>query len=79
MANPVPFIFQFVGGWVSIQTKVSLWAIARGYPSYGDKPLLYRFEGWGTVGFWPPKLACNVKYFPEDGSGVVDAGRFVAD
>ena len=75
--NPVPLVYQFVGGWVRIQAKVNLWALAQGYPTYDDYPEAYRFDGWGTVGFWPPKLACNVKYFPDD-NYVVDAGRFVA-
>jgi hypothetical protein len=65
--NPVPLVYQFVGGWVRIQAKVNLWALAQGYPTYDDYP----------VGFWPPRLACNVKYFPATGS-MIDAGRFVA-
>lgn len=75
--NPVPFLYQFVGGWHSIQAQVSWWAVERGYSTYGDNPTAYRFEGWGVVGFWPPKLACNVKYF-EPGGTTIDAGRFVA-
>lgn len=75
--TPVPFLYQFVGGWLSIQAKIGSWAAERGYRSYGEVPTAYRFDGWGTVGWWPPKLACNVKYFAPDGT-MIDAGRFVA-
>jgi len=73
--NPVPFLLRFVGGWASIRDQVTARATSEGLWSYTANPELYRFEGWGTAGF-PPRLACNVKYFADSGE-ILDLGRIV--
>jgi hypothetical protein len=78
MANQIPAVLRLAwGSWASLTAKVDTWAAARGYRTYSQSPDQYRFEGWGTVGFLPPKIACNVKFFPPSG-GEIDAGRFIA-
>jgi hypothetical protein len=65
-----------VQGWANILSQVDAYAEAEELTPYNVKPTAYRFDGWGLVFYPMPKLACNVKYFTEDGT-VLDLGRVV--
>ena len=81
--NPVPLFFRMFNGWVSIQRQVNDWAKEKDYIPYSQEPRLYRFDGWGVVGIFRPRLACNVKFLPTPyrrrlGYDFQDLGRIVA-
>jgi len=74
--NPVPWFMRAVQGWQNIQAHILAIAVAQGLTPYPEKPTAWRFDGWGIVWDGSPRLACNVKYFTEDGT-VLDLGRVV--
>ena len=74
--NPVPWFMRAVQGWATILGKVDAIAADHDLIPYSAKPTAWRFDGWGIVWDGSPRLACNVKYFTEDGT-VLDLGRVV--
>jgi hypothetical protein len=75
--KPIPFLLRAFGGWQRIKDQIDQVADRGDDPlvPYSLAPDLYRFDGWGLKGF-PPRLACNVKYFPPDTNETIDLGRF---
>ncbi|MEM9118495.1 MAG: hypothetical protein AAGD09_11500 [Cyanobacteria bacterium P01_F01_bin.56] len=72
--SPVPFFLRFVGGWQTIREHLAEECQLRNIPSADKEPNRYRYDGWGVMGF-PPRVACNITYFPEHGDPF-DLGRF---
>ena len=61
--------------WNAILAELAEYCHDRHLPSPYIEPKLFRYDGWGLLGF-PPTIACNVSYFVGNEQVRIDGYRF---